>query len=172
MQSDISRKELLVYPSRCTGCRACEAACSLLKYGECNPERSMIRVIKREWDGPRPIDVPIVCQHCEYPICSFVCPVNAINRDEKTGAMLINDEKCTKCELCIKACPINAIHLDGKEQKVVKCDLCGGEPVCAQWCDTKAITWGISEEPNSMKNIVNGANLLKMEYWKKSKKGV
>ncbi len=35
----------------CTGCRECEVVCSLYHFGECNPERSAIRVVRSEKDG-------------------------------------------------------------------------------------------------------------------------
>ncbi len=37
-------KQILIEPSRCTSCRACEAACSLVKTGGVNPELSRIRM--------------------------------------------------------------------------------------------------------------------------------
>ena len=37
------------------------------------------------------------------------------------------------CGLCIAACP-EAAPLRGADGKVVKCDLCGGDPQCVKAC--------------------------------------
>ena len=49
---------------------------------------------------------------------------------------------CTQCDeaWCLHACPVEAITVDDTG-KVQKCDLCGGEPACAEACPTGAITF-------------------------------
>jgi Fe-S-cluster-containing hydrogenase component 2 len=34
-------------------------------------------------------------------------------------------------------CPFGAISLDG--DRMIKCDLCEGDPQCVKWCATKAL---------------------------------
>lgn len=66
--------------------------------------------------------------------------------DEKTGARVIDESKCTEdCSLCMKACgsyfdlPRIVFHPDKKIP--VKCDLCGGDPECVKWCPNGALKY-------------------------------
>jgi anaerobic carbon-monoxide dehydrogenase iron sulfur subunit len=89
---------------KCTGCQMCEVGCSLRNMGECNPERSRIRVIKEELDGQLEF-VPTTCMQCETAMCELVCPMQAISRDPETGARVIDEKKCVGCSSCSYACP-------------------------------------------------------------------
>ncbi len=124
----------------CTGCRTCEIVCSLTHEGEINPQKSRIRVLQKEGRG---LDVPVVCQQCSFTICRTVCPAKAISRNGATGAMEIDPEKCTGCEVCVYACFFGAIRIrrEGSRRKVFVCDLCGGDPMCAKLCDTGAVAY-------------------------------
>ena len=44
------------------------------------------------------------------------------------------------CKMCVNACPLGNISYSPIIQKVFKCDLCGGDPWCAKYCPTGAIT--------------------------------
>jgi Fe-S-cluster-containing hydrogenase component 2 len=126
-------RQLVVDVDKCTGCRMCEMACSLEKEGECGRIYSRIKVIKME-NGT---DVPIVCLQCEDAVCEDVCPAHAISKN-MNGTIIINYEMCVGCKMCLSLCPLGAISLDQK-RKVVKCDLCGGEPKCVMFCQPKAL---------------------------------
>ena len=54
-------KYLYVYPEKCTGCRECSLACSLNKFGECNPKKAAITVIRDEFNR---YELPIICFQC------------------------------------------------------------------------------------------------------------
>ena len=129
-------KVLVFNTDRCTGCGLCELICSLHHTGTCNPERSRIRILRREEKG---INIQLFCQQCEEAACVAACPVFAINRNESTGAIAIDDELCTQCKDCIKECPFNGIYFDGVEDKIIPCDLCGGDPKCVLFCETRAL---------------------------------
>ena len=45
------------------------------------------------------------------------------------------------CKVCTIACPFGTINYNSSTGKVVKCDLCGGDPYCAKACPTGAITY-------------------------------
>ena len=132
------QKILFIDAEKCSGCRICESVCSLYHEKVCNPSRARINVAKWETAG---IYVPMVCQQCETPLCEDVCPMHAIKRDEKTGAMLIDYDLCVGCRLCLMFCPFGGINLDAKTGKVLKCDLCGGEPVCVKFCEPEALQY-------------------------------
>jgi Fe-S-cluster-containing dehydrogenase component len=69
------------------------------------------------------------------------CPVEAFHRDEKTGAVLIDDDVCIGCRLCIDECPFGGISIDPDKERVIKCDLCGGDPQCVKYCPTSALQY-------------------------------
>lgn len=45
-----------------------------------------------------------------------VCPVDAINRDDKNGEIRIDNKVCINCGLCISRCPIRAIFFNNKTE--------------------------------------------------------
>jgi len=130
------QKMIVVQPSLCAGCRLCEVVCSTVHYGVCSPARSNIRVV--EWQD-KGISVPFTCLQCESAICMENCPAKAITRDEKSGAMIIAEELCLGCRMCVLTCPFGGPRVSLDTGRVVKCDLCGGDPQCVSNCPTKAI---------------------------------
>lgn len=130
--------KLLIDPRVCVGCRLCELACSVYHEKEYNPTRSRIRVLKDEKLG---LDVPVTCLHCDPAYCIKACPTGALVRDEKTGAVILKTENCITCGLCISICPFGAPSFDSGSSRVIKCDLCDGDPRCVKFCGTKAITY-------------------------------
>jgi carbon-monoxide dehydrogenase iron sulfur subunit len=134
-------KTLMVDPSLCTGCRTCEMACSLYHEGKCSPVLSRMRIIKYEALGT---SYPSVCAQCSKPQCSSVCPSGAIKPRDETGALTVDEALCTGCRTCLAACPQIGFH---PQKKVAfKCDLCGGEPQCARFCTSGAISFsGVDE---------------------------
>lgn len=127
-------KVLKIEPDKCTGCQNCALACSLNKFGECNPHRAAIRVIKDPFER---YEVPLVCVHCEEPVCLEICPQNAYTDSE--GMICHDDSRCILCGMCAMFCPNLGINFTGDE--LIKCDLCGGDPVCVKYCSTNAIEY-------------------------------
>lgn len=130
-------KKLIINPWICTGCKACEIACSFAHEKKFNPRLARIRVTKMEEVG---IDYPITCRQCRDAPCVASCPVNALTMsNEKT--ILVDEEKCIRCGMCAEACPFGAITLHPKDGLPLICDLCGGNPACVKRCAVKAITY-------------------------------
>jgi len=144
----VLQKILLIDPEKCTGCRLCESACSIRQEKVCNPLRARVHVVKWETAG---LYIPVVCQQCDSPICETVCPLRAVKRDEKTGATLIDHNLCVGCRLCVQFCPFGGVEIDVKTGKIIKCDLCGGEPVCVKFCDPAALQYVEATRVNMMK---------------------
>ena len=131
-------RSLHISPEKCTGCLQCELACSLQHFGVFNPARSVIRVFNFHHEGRF---VPYTCTQCSDAWCLHACPVDAIRTNPETGAKEVFDSSCVGCKVCTIACPFGTINYSQETGKVVKCDLCGGEPQCAKACPTSAITY-------------------------------
>ncbi len=131
----ISRRFVSVNPSKCVGCSICEFVCALEKEGDPNPLKSRIRVIRLN-----PIlNLTVTCRFCENPPCIRACPRDAIKQSEKGGILLIDENKCDGCVLCIQACPYGGMMLHPEKGVVMACDLCNGEPKCVEYCPEEAL---------------------------------
>ncbi|MBN1627512.1 MAG: 4Fe-4S dicluster domain-containing protein [Deltaproteobacteria bacterium] len=131
-------KALYIDYQKCTGCRLCELVCAVKHDGISNPARSRIKVMKWEHEG---LYIPMTCQQCEDAPCLNVCPVKAIYRDEELGRVMVDYDICIGCRSCVAVCPFGAMNFNVIEKKVIKCDLCGGDPQCVRFCDMKAIDY-------------------------------
>ena len=153
---------LVVDEQKCTGCELCVLYCSFEKTQTFGRARSRVYIVTEEEKG---VCLPSVCLQCEEPVCALVCPVDALNRDNKTGIVNKDEELCIKgCTLCIKACPFGAIELDPVTNKMMKCDLCGGNPVCARVCPTEAIQYLEAEQPGLSRKRRGMKTLTFMRY--------
>ena len=133
-------KYLFVDREFCTGCKACEAACS--RYHENGVFRpSVSRIHVRRYKSI--VDVPVICWHCEDAPCVKACPVTpakAITKDKATNAVVLNEKAClgSSCNKCIEACPAQYLRAHPDTGKPMFCDLCGGNPQCVLACERMA----------------------------------
>jgi len=146
--SDKKNKIIVLDPDKCKGCMRCQLACSFKKEDIFNPAVSRIELIKVYKAG---ITIPMMCQHCAEPICMYVCPTNAISRNEDTGAIILDENKCVGCRSCYNYCPLGAIKISVKTKKMIKCDLCDGEPACVEACDYGALSYESIDEATEHK---------------------
>ena len=130
------KKELIFLENKCTGCRLCELMCVLEKEGACGQSLARLKLI--ETDTLEVYDAKI-CRQCDEPECQEVCPDEAISRNPSTGALELDQELCTGCELCLQACSYGAIFWNANRQVALKCDLCEGKPVCVSSCPKLAL---------------------------------
>lgn len=110
-------------------------ACSMEKISGYNPGRSRLIISHKKENL---YHKPIVCNQCENAYCMNVCPVKAIMRNDM-GIVLIDEEKCIGCNLCVEFCPENLVSMDPDTGKAVKCDMCHGDPECVKACPTGAL---------------------------------
>ena len=127
-------KYLYVYPEKCSGCRECSLACSLFHYGECNPKKAAITVVRDEFMR---YEIPIVCFQCDDPVCMKYCHQNAYSVVD--GVVVRDEDRCIGCRMCAVLCPYDAIT--SFEGEIIKCDLCDGDPKCIKYCSTGAIQY-------------------------------
>lgn len=168
---------------RCIGCHTCAVACKI--ENNLPDEVWWNRILT---DGGKEMDipagefpntsieyVPVNCQHCENPACTKVCPVGATYKDEATGIVRQDVNKCIGCRMCIAACPYTGVrsfnweeptHVlginigdvnasDHQKHTVEKCTMCehrivkGEEPACVEACPARARFWGDLDDPES-----------------------
>ncbi len=125
-------------PEKCTGCAVCEYICSLTKEKAFSSQKSRIRTLRLH---PL-VNISIACRLCNPAPCVTACPRDALKQDEKTGIIIIDDEKCDGCGWCMEACDYGAILLHPDLKKVRICDLCKDEkegPRCVKWCPEEAL---------------------------------
>lgn len=133
----MAEMNFLIKSSVCTGCQLCELVCSLAKEKESNPAKSRIYTESYMMEGLR---IPRVCVNCSHPACVDACPFEALRKDETTGIVVLDYEKCSHCGDCVEACPFGGLRMT-PEGKLIKCDLCGGDPECVKVCETRAIQY-------------------------------
>lgn len=143
-------KTMFIDPSRCIGCRACEAACR-----ECDSHKGESMIMIDFIDRGRSVATqPTLCMHCQDPVapCAQVCPALAISITPDGVVQQAEPSRCIGCRNCVYACPFGVPKFDIEARLMKKCNLCydrtsqGLKPWCAQACPTQAIWYGDYEE--------------------------
>ena len=148
--------------TRCTGCRTCEMACK--DYNDLPATYAFRRVYDYEggdWtdngDGTftpaaYAYHVSMACNHCEMPACVANCPQGALEKNDETGLVFRDEEKCIGCGTCVKSCPYEVPVVDTETMKSAKCDGCasrvaeGKMPICVEACPLRALEFGDIDE--------------------------
>ncbi len=118
-------QKILIDHNKCTGCRHCEAACSLHHYGnESNPKKTRIKIFL---EGER-----------YYPVIAGP-PSEAECTCKNT--VVFNGEEYDECALCRVSCPIRPWFREPETDIALKCDFCGDppEPSCVTVCASDAL---------------------------------
>ncbi len=116
------RYGMVIDLDKCTGCMACAVACHQennvsFRTDETDKTRNIawMRMYLlengKEYPEYRFTYLPRPCFHCDSPHhtpCTFVCPVNATQRDERTGIVNMIYPRCIGCRYCMVACPYHA----------------------------------------------------------------
>jgi DMSO reductase iron-sulfur subunit len=133
----------------CTGCGACAVACAIeneLPWG--TSWRWIETFNPRHVPGLPSYHLSLACNHCADAPCMRHCPALAYAKDDVTGAVLLDPDKCIGCRYCTWACPYDAPSFDSRTGVVSKCTFChtrqleGLAPACVQQCPTGALTFG------------------------------
>lgn len=143
--------------SRCIDCRACLVACRAENEVEIPYTRIWVRDLGVAGSFPdlKRTFIPYNCMHCDEPPCVEVCPSGATYKDPDTGLVLIDQEACIGCGLCVEACPYDARHIDERRGVADKCTACshrveaGQQPACVATCLGGARMFGDLNDPES-----------------------
>ena len=121
-------KRIKINHKLCTGCRHCEAACSLKhNENEVNPKRSRIRVFLDEKDD---IFFPVIAGPFSEAECTSKFNVT------------IDGKEYDECTLCRASCPTRPWFREPVTDIPLKCDFCGTppDPHCVKVCASGALT--------------------------------
>lgn len=167
-------KAILFDSSRCSACKGCQVACKAwndlpspleLNSQKCtgsyqapadlNGDTRLIITFDEKKGGSKGVEWAFgrrSCMHCEEPACVDVCPSGALYKDEETGFVVFDEEKCTGCQYCRSACPFDVPRHHGIDTKINKCTGCidrikeGRSPACVQTCQPGALKFGDRDE--------------------------
>jgi benzoyl-CoA reductase subunit BamC len=140
-------KEIIADIDKCTGCRACEMACSAFhakpRYSSVNPARSRIRVVTDEIND-------------EY------VPVRAGNftRSGCDGRHFyqLNGKQYSECSFCRASCPTRDFFIEPDSGLPLKCDMCEdepplAEPLCVTVCEPGCLTYEVRQVATESKEL-------------------
>jgi molybdopterin-containing oxidoreductase family iron-sulfur binding subunit len=148
---------------RCDGCKKCTEACQTTH--SLPKDHEWIKVYDLTDEDGNVSHFPRLCMQCENPPCLKVCPVAATFKNDE-GVVLVDQQRCIGCRLCMAACPYEARYFNYEDppkpasaianpmpefpvpaQKgtVGKCVLCvhytevGKLPACVEACAMNAL---------------------------------
>ncbi len=135
-------------PNRCTGCQACELACTIENRLDGMSWRRVSTFNQARHPEAPVIHLSMACNHCADAPCMEHCPALAYSRDSGTGMVTLDADRCIGCRYCGWACPYDAPKFDPSDGVMTKCTFCshrqadGLEPACVVQCPTGALGRG------------------------------
>ena len=149
------RYAMVIDVRRCVGCHACSVACKSEFKVPLGVWRSWVKQVERgRFPNTQRHFLPRLCNHCDSPACVEACPTKAsYQRDD--GIVMIREERCIGCKLCMAACPYDARFLHPDKKIVNKCTFCahrvdeGVVPACVNTCQGGARIFGDLNDPDS-----------------------
>jgi formate dehydrogenase iron-sulfur subunit len=158
---------ILYDPTKCIGCRACQAGCK--EWNGLPAETTDAAGIYESPGSLSAVTWTLIklqqarepdwhffnyqCMHCIDAACVTVCPSGALFKDER-GFTAYDRNKCIGCGYCTQYCPYDVPHLTVESTvtgaaRASKCTFCQdrvwgelGGPSCAEACPTDALVWG------------------------------
>ncbi|MCX6640450.1 MAG: 4Fe-4S dicluster domain-containing protein [bacterium] len=152
-------RKIFAISELCTACRSCEIACAVAHSRSASLIGAILEVplprYRIEVQAGSTLNLPLNCRHCDEPECLFACKAGAVSKDEATGQVRVDLEKCVGCWMCVMICPYGAVIPDALIGKAAKCDLCENRaegPACVTSCLTGALFYGTEEEFEEYRN--------------------
>ena len=124
----MKRRYISVDVDKCMGCHTCELACAMA-HGSTDDLSVLIRSGEKPGyrifvESYQATSIPVPCNHCEEAACVLACPTGACHRESEGAPVLVDNDKCIGCRMCVQACPFGMISVHPLGSGVVKCDLC------------------------------------------------
>ncbi len=141
-----------IYPieENCMGCRLCEVACATEHSAFKDPLVAFFEELPQSFttvEVDRHISFSLSCRHCDEPYCVEACITGAMHQ-EQDGRVLVYEELCIGCFMCVASCPWGAVNPKRTEKKAAKCDLCPDReiPACVAACPNRALVYDVAQE--------------------------
>jgi Fe-S-cluster-containing dehydrogenase component len=117
--------------------------------------------------------IPLLCNHCDNPPCTRVCPTKATWKRKEDGIVMMDWHRCIGCRYCVAACPYGSRSFNWRDPRphikeplnrqyptrqrgvVEKCTFCeerlarGQLPACVEACQSGALVFGDLEDARS-----------------------
>jgi tetrathionate reductase subunit B len=155
--ANVKKYGFVIDPTRCIDCRACLVACRAENNVPLDHTRIWVYDMGVQGTFPNLTQqfVPYNCMHCDAPPCVDVCPSQATYKRAEDGIVVIDEQACIGCGLCVSACPYHARFINPETGKADKCNAClqrveqGEAPACVATCIGQARLFGDLNDPNS-----------------------
>lgn len=118
------------------------------------------------------LPILVLCNHCDNPPCTRVCPTQATWKRESDGIVMMDWHRCIGCRYCVVACPYGSRSFNWRDPRqaltdpdpsyptrmrgvVEKCTFCeerlarGMQPACVEACEHGEIVFGDLEDSES-----------------------
>lgn len=118
---------MVMHQDRCIDCERCMAACVATNHVPNVPGAYRTTILEKDTPdavGGKREFIPVLCNQCNLPQCTRVCPTKATYKDQTTGIVLMNVKKCIGCLTCQESCPYNARYFNEEKKAVDKCNFC------------------------------------------------
>lgn len=150
------RMGMLVDLRKCVGCHACTVACQNENHLDLADKWTKVLRVGPFGEYPNLTGyfMPVPCMHCQDAPCVDGCPTGA-SFTREDGIVLVDEEKCIGCKLCMVVCPYGVRLFNEQKGIVEKCIMCferierGEQTKCTETCQLKARYCGDLDDPNS-----------------------
>ena len=157
MANNVKKYGFVIDPRRCIDCRACLVACRAENSVPLNNTRIWVydQGVQGQFPNLSQQFVPYNCMHCDEPPCVEACPSQATYKRKEDGIVVIDQQACIGCGLCLPACPYHVRYLNPDTGKADKCNACiqrvqqGEAPACVATCVGGSRLFGDLNDPSS-----------------------
>lgn len=143
-------KRIFIDKDKCEGCFGCTVACmaehnpvgkSVYDLTMSSGENSILNNVLADASGH---PTPVFCRHCDDPDCARACMSGAMRKDQETGRVTYDKDRCASCYMCLMSCRYGVLKVDLATRQIIqKCDYCGDRdtPRCVDECPAGALEY-------------------------------
>lgn len=163
---------MVIHMDRCVDCELCMEACTRTNHVPAYGYRTTILERERpDAIGQKREFIPVLCNQCNLPQCTRVCPTKATYKSKENGIVMMDISKCIGCLTCQMGCPYNARYFNEEFHAVDKCDFCyksrlsKGKKLsaCASACPADVRIFGDLSNPDSP--VYQSVHQLEKAVW-------